>query len=215
MITPNHPQAIALFFSYAHKDQDLRDKLAAHLKLLERRGVIASWHDREILPGTEWKGQIHHHLETAQIVLMLISSDFLASDYCYDIEMKRALERHQAGEARVIPILLRPIDNWSGSPFGHLQCLPINERAVTQWSNQDEAFAEVARGIRLAVEAWQRGDCTPLSQAQGEAIAPDPSSSQPSPSGSTSMEQTNTGSSTGWQVNVSGGMVNITPPGQH
>lgn len=156
MVTPV-PSKIEVFFSYAREDGALRDKLANHLKLLERQGTIQSWHDRQILAGTEWQEQIHHHLETAQIILLLISSDFLASDYCYNIEMQRALERHNVGDAWIIPIILRPIDNWTQSPFGELCALPTDNTPVTAWKNEDAAFANVARGIRLVVEAWQCG----------------------------------------------------------
>ena len=95
--------SIELFFSYSHKDETLRDKLANHLKLLERQGVISAWYDRDLTAGTEWAGQIDKHLESAQVILLLISADFLASDYCYDMELKRAMELHELGEARVIP----------------------------------------------------------------------------------------------------------------
>jgi len=220
MVVPANHEAIEVFFSYAHEDEGLRDKLANHLKLLERQGVIQKWHDRQILAGTEWKGQIDSHLETAQIILLLISSDFLASDYCYDLEMKRALERHDAEEARVIPIVLRPVDNLWKAPFGKLQALPTDGKPVTRWDNEDEAFANVARGIRLTAEAWQRGEKGTVAQAGGvpeNSIAEFPSqSAQPpaQPQGN-AMNQTNRENSTGWQVNVSGGTVNLHPPSQH
>ncbi|MCY7272183.1 MAG: toll/interleukin-1 receptor domain-containing protein [Phormidesmis sp. CAN_BIN44] len=158
MTAPVSNLAIAVFFSYAHAGEKLRDKLTNHLKLLERQGVIQSWYDRQLLAGTERQGQIDSPLETAQIILLLVSADFLASDYCYDIEMKRALERHDAGEARVIPVILRPVDNWRKSPFGKLQALPTDSKAVTCWENEDKAFTIAAKGIRLAAEAWQPGE---------------------------------------------------------
>ena len=145
---------LEVFFSYAHEDEKLRDELAKHLKLLKREGVINDWHDRQIMPGSQWKDQIDGHLESADIILLLVSADFLDSDYCYDIEMKRALERHEQGEATVIPIILRPVD-WQGAPFGRLQCLPKDAKPVTSWTNQDEAFLDIARGIRLAAEPKQ------------------------------------------------------------
>ena len=119
--------------------------------MLKRERVISGWHDRKIKPGTEWKGQIDAHLESAQIVLLLISADFLASDYCYDIEMDRALARYDAGEAQVIPIILRPCD-WPYSRFGKLQALPRDGKPVSAWPTHDQAFNEVARGIRRVVE---------------------------------------------------------------
>ena len=144
-------QAIEVFFSYAHEDENLRDELAKHLSILKRERVIMAWHDREISAGTEWAGHIDEHLNTAQIILLLISADFLASDYCYDIELTRAMERHAAGDARVIPVILREVD-WRGAPFGRLQALPKNALPVTNWENRDQAFADVARGIRKAVK---------------------------------------------------------------
>ncbi|MGK7885009.1 MAG: toll/interleukin-1 receptor domain-containing protein [Crocosphaera sp.] len=147
--------SIEVFFSYSHKDESLRDKLANHLKLLERQGVISAWYDRDITAGTEWKGQIDEHLESAQVILLLISADFLASDYCYDIELKRAMERHELGEARVIPIILRDVD-WKGATFGKLQALPKNAKPITSWDNEDEAFTNVAKGIRKAVDQLKK-----------------------------------------------------------
>ncbi len=144
-------QGIEVFFSYAHEDEKLRDELAKHLKLLERQGVITAWHDRQITAGTEWSGQIDEHLESAKVILLLISADFLASDYCYDVELKRAMERHEAKTARVIPVIMREVD-WKGASFGKLQALPKNALPVTNWSNLDQAFTDIARGIRKAVE---------------------------------------------------------------
>lgn len=112
------------------------------------------------MPGTEWKGQIDEHIETAHIILVLISATFLNSDYCYDVELKRAIARHDAGEAHVVPIILRPCD-WLKTPFGKLQALPRDGKPVSDFSTQDHGFSEVARGIRRIVEelskAAQRG----------------------------------------------------------
>jgi hypothetical protein len=126
--------------------------LEQHLSLLQRQGIIAGWHDRKIGAGEEWKGAIDKNLEEAQVILLLVSSSFLASKYCYDVETKRAVERHDRGEASVIPIILRSCD-WHKAPFGKLQALPKDGRAVTSWRNRDEAWTDVAQGIRQAVEA--------------------------------------------------------------
>ncbi len=140
-----------IFYSYAHEDEDLRDKLEKHLVTLKRQGLIVGWHDRGILPGKEWKKEIDEHLNTARIILLLISADFIDSDYCYGIEMKQALKRHKAGEAYVIPIILRPVD-WHSSPFSKLQALPTDGKAVTEWSNRDKAFLDIAKGIRKVID---------------------------------------------------------------
>ncbi len=143
--------AINVFISYAHEDEALLRQLETHLGLLKQQRLIATWYDRQIPAGTDWAGAIDAHLEQASIILLLVSADFLASRYCYEVEMKRALARHEAGQARVIPIMLRHAD-WKDAPFTHLQALPTDARAITSWGNQDEAFANVAAGIRRAIE---------------------------------------------------------------
>ncbi|NER31768.1 MAG: toll/interleukin-1 receptor domain-containing protein, partial [Symploca sp. SIO1C4] len=144
-------KSIELFFSYAHEDEELRDELAKHLAILKRQKVISTWYDRDISAGDESKQEIEKRLNSADVILLLISADFLASDFCWGIELKRAMERHEAGEARVIPIIVREVD-WKGSPFGKLQALPKNAEPVTNWANRDQAFADIARGIRRAVK---------------------------------------------------------------
>jgi hypothetical protein len=139
---------IEIFFSYSHKDEALREELDKHLSTLKRQGLI-TWYDREIGPGKIWRQEIDARLSTASIILLLISPDFIHSEYCYTDEMGRAMKRHNAGEARVIPIILRPTD-LEDTPFEELQALPKYAQAVTTWSNRDEAFRDVVRGIRKA-----------------------------------------------------------------
>jgi len=146
---------IELFYSYSHHDEELRDELDKHLTILRRQGLIRDWHDRKIAAGTEWKGQIDDHLESADLILLLISADFIASDYCYDIELTRAMERHLSGEARVVPIVLRPV-YWKGAPFGKLQALPTDARAVTMYPNRDEAFTIITEGLAEAAAQLQK-----------------------------------------------------------
>lgn len=141
---------IKLFYCYAHEDKELREEMDRHLSTLKHLGVIRSWYDGEILPGAAWEKGITDQLNTADLILLLITSYFLSSDYCYSTEMVRALERHKAGEATVIPILLRPVD-WEGSPFSILQILPSNAQPVTRWTNRDDAFEDIARGIRRTI----------------------------------------------------------------
>lgn len=140
-------KAKSLFFSYSHKDEALRDELETHLKLLQRQGFVSTWHDRKILPGTEWDHEIDQHLERARIILLLISADFIASDYCWETEVKRAMERHQAGQAAVVPVILRSCD-WRGAPFAKLQGLPNEMKPVKSWEDRDAAWTDVASGIR-------------------------------------------------------------------
>jgi hypothetical protein len=142
---------VSVFFSYSHKDEKLRDKLASHLSILERQELIKSWHYRDISAGTEWEKEIEDNLNNAEIILLLVSPDFLSSNYLWDVEMKRALSRHKAGEARVIPIILRPVD-WSGAPFSDLHALPKGAKPVTTWPNRDQAFLDITRGVRQAAQ---------------------------------------------------------------
>lgn len=141
---------INIFLSYAHKDKALYDELTNHLEALKHSGQITLWHDRELQPGTEWKREIDKNLNASDIILLLISPNFIRSDYCYDVEMLRALDRHKAGEARVIPIILRPVD-WKDTPIGELQALPVNGKPITTWRNRDEAFTDVVRGIKAVI----------------------------------------------------------------
>jgi len=155
---------VSIFCSYTYADKALREQLEVHLSLLQRQGLISGWRDRVIVSGADWAVEIDKHLETAWIILFLISPDFLASDYCYGIEVQRALERHHNGKAQVIPIILRPVD-LEGAPFAHLQCLPHNAKAVTTWQNPDEAFLTIAEGLHQIIEQ-QRIPARPLSQVE-------------------------------------------------
>lgn len=143
---------LRLFYSYSHRDEELRAELEKHLSVLRRQGVISGWSDRRIEPGKEFAGEIDRQLDTADIVLLLVSADFLASDYCYDVEMTRAMQRHAGGAARIIPIICRPCD-WMSAPFGKLQALPSEAKPVTLWPNPDAAFEDIARGIRRVCQA--------------------------------------------------------------
>jgi hypothetical protein len=150
-VTKLSTKNIALFMSYSHKDQKLRDQLAQHLGILRNEGMLSGWHDRQIEVGKNWKEEIDKNLNSAQIVLLLISPDFLASDYCYGVEMTRALERHDKGEARVIPVIVRPCD-WGEFPIRNLQVLPTDGRPVTTWRNRDSAFANIAINLKKMVD---------------------------------------------------------------
>lgn len=148
---------VEVFISYAHEDEDLRERLEKHLSLLRRQGFISTWHDRKIKPGREWQREIDSHIESAGLILLLISEDFISSDYCYGVELSRALERHREGAATVIPVVLKPVD-WEGAPFEGLQMLPTDAKPITKWRSRAEALTDVARGIRKIVkELSERG----------------------------------------------------------
>lgn len=164
---------IDVFISYARTDRELRDKLANQLSGLRNQGVINDWFDGEIIAGTEWESQIIDHLDTAQIILLLISADFLASNFCYNVEMKRALDRHDAGLVRVIPVILRPTD-WKSAPFAKLKVLPADGKAAILWAVQDEAFVDVVEGIKRAIHDLQDRALQAVNKTGGVNIHVDP-----------------------------------------
>ncbi len=151
MMAPEPTGTIRIFYCYAREDKALRNRLEKHLGNLKQQGLIMGWHDYEISAGKEWEREISDYLNIAHIILLLVSPSFMHSEYCYSIEMKRALERHDAGKARVIPVLLRPVDG-ENAPFSKLQFLPLGGKAITSWRNRDEAFLNVAHGIRKVVQ---------------------------------------------------------------
>jgi hypothetical protein len=136
-----------LFISYSHQDERLREELGKHLASMQRQGVIKAWHDRKISSGRDWAVSIDENLNSADIILLLISENFIASDYCYDQEMLQAMALHDTGQAKVIPIILKPVD-WTGAPFAKLQALPRNAKAVTTWTNRGEAYLDIVKGIK-------------------------------------------------------------------
>jgi tetratricopeptide (TPR) repeat protein len=142
-----------VFFSYAHRDKGFRDRLEEHLSNLKYRGLITTLYDGEISAGEEWAQQIDIYLNKAHIILLLISASFMASEYCYSIEMRRALERHERQEAHVIPILLRPV-LFTDAPFAKLQMLPTNGKPVIQWRDRDSAFVDIAYAIERVAQKY-------------------------------------------------------------
>lgn len=139
---------IEVFISYSKQDKELRDGLLSHLRILETKGII-SWHDRQILPGTEWDEEIKARLNAADIILLLISADFLATDYCTQVEIPEALRRHEAGEATVIPVVLRSC-TWDLTPLAAIQAYPEKAKPIKSWPDIDEAYTDVVRGVYLA-----------------------------------------------------------------
>lgn len=154
-------QAVKVFLSYSHKDEALWSELNKHISALKQEGIIKVWWDREVLPGGDWNNEVSQELEAADLIFLLISPDFLNSEFCYREEMRRAVKRHEAGTARVIPIILRPC-YWAPAPFAKLQGLPEDMKPVTSWpkSKRDMVWAEVAKSIHKAADACA-AQCTP------------------------------------------------------
>ena len=141
-----------VFISYSHKDESTLERLHTHLAVLRRDGRIDEWFDREILAGGEIDAEIAERLESSRLFLLLVSPDFLSSDYCVEREMERALERHRSGDARVVPIIVEPCD-WAYTPLRDLKALPRCGKPVSEWTNQNNAFLDVVRELRRVLEA--------------------------------------------------------------
>lgn len=160
-----------VFFSYSHDDETYRNQLEKHLASLRHEGLIEQWHDRRLLAGADVNGEIDEQLNQADVILLLVSASFLASHYCYTIEMGRALERHAKGEARVIPIIVRSCD-WLSTPLKGLLAVPTDGKPITSWTNYDEAYTDVAKQIRAVVEKLSTGSTPKAAPVTSKAQAP-------------------------------------------
>jgi hypothetical protein len=139
-----------VFYSYSHRDAELRERLGTYLAPLRHQQKIVEWHDREIKPGADWETEISAQLESAHLILLLVSADFLASEYCFGVEVEKALTRLKRGEVKVVPVLLKPC-LWEESRFSELQIIPRDAKAITSWASAEEAFKDVANEIRKLV----------------------------------------------------------------
>lgn len=147
-------KTVNVFYSYSHRDERFREALETHLSILRRENIVKEWHDRKISPGTEWEKEIDDNLEESDLIILLVSPDFIASDYCWGKEVKQAMERHEAQLSLVIPVLIRPTD-WTGAPFSKLQALPKDAKPITNWSTEDDGWLDVVRSIRKSVSEIQ------------------------------------------------------------
>ena len=162
---------VKIFFCYSNEDRALLNQLEKHLSPLKRLRNVSIWAERDIQAGSAWEEGISRSIKDADILLLLVSADFMASDYCYSREMNEALKRHRQGTAHVIPILVRPVDI-SSSPLEDLKALPENGEALTVWKNQDEAFYIVAQGIKKVISelplspTQQRSEVVPTQKSE-------------------------------------------------
>jgi hypothetical protein len=136
-----------MFISYSSTDEKLKTQLEAHLAALKHQGLLETWEFRKLQPGVDWQSTIRSELESAEIIILLVSADFLASEYCWHVEMMRALERHERNECRVVPLIVRECD-WQGTPLGEIQALPDNGKPVVTWQRRDAAWKAVVVGLR-------------------------------------------------------------------
>ena len=143
---------LRLFYSYSSKDEEFKLELETHLTLLKRQGKLDTWNMRMIPPGKEWEKVIDENIKAADVIVLLVSADFMASDYCYDIEMKFAMQQHEQKKATVIPIIIRDCDR-SGAPFAKLQALPKDAKPIKLWPDRDSAWKDVAETLRKHLES--------------------------------------------------------------
>lgn len=141
------------FISYSHHDKAVLDRLHVHLKNLTRGGHIETWYDRDILAGSDLNAEIERELEAADLFLLLVSPDFIASDYCVEREMKRALERHAAGAARVVPIIVEECDWKALGELRQLKAMPTDGKAISEWASSNTAYLNVVQELRRIIEA--------------------------------------------------------------
>lgn len=141
-----------LFISYAREDEKYKKELLKHLSNLQRKGLIEGWHDGLILPSQQWDSEIKEQLHQCEVILFLISVDFLASDYIHNTEIKIAFERYEKNEVKIIPAIARPC-LWQDTEFGQFQALPKNAKPLSTQKNLDEALLDVAQGIAKIVKA--------------------------------------------------------------
>jgi len=161
---------IPVFFSYAHEDEDHKNELEKHLELLRRQKLIVGWSDRRIAPGSNWDEEINFNIQNARIIILLVSPDFLASEYCYETETIFALEQHEKGHAIVVPIVVRPC-YWEISAFKHLQLLPKDAKPIVDWESLDAAWLSITKAIHQLTQSNQ------LKKAAELASKPSPNSS--------------------------------------
>lgn len=159
--------SVKVFISYAHKDEAHKDALIEHLAILRRSGIISEWHDREIVPGQNWKDQISENLQQAELILFLVSSTFLASDYCFEVEFDRALAKHAEGSAQLIPIIIRSCD-WKTTNLNPFQGLPKDAQPITTWGDQDAAWLNVVDGIKRSLAEFTPKHAAIVTHVAGE-----------------------------------------------
>ena len=144
---------VKIFISYAHKDESYKDKLVTSIASLKREGYVSEWEDRQINPGDVWEEQILNALNDADVILLLVSMDFIASKYIFEVEVAKAIERHNdpKDSVRLVPIIIRPAD-WKGTAFARLQALPKGALPVAKWENEDDAYLDIVNQLRSIIK---------------------------------------------------------------
>jgi len=151
----HHMSKPKLFVSYAHEDLAYLKTLNTQLKGLKRNELIEDWNDNEILPGSDWDDEIKSQLKSADIIIFLISSDFIASDYIHKVELKEAIKRHNNDEVIIIPVIIRPCD-FTSLEIKKLQALPKGAKPISKWEDKDDAWLDVLKGVKKVIENFEK-----------------------------------------------------------
>lgn len=179
---------IKVFISYSHRDEKYKDELNKWLIPYETNGIIQVWDDRNILPGEDWDQEINKRLMAADVVLYLVSPDFMASRYITNVELKKAIDRHNTGEQRLVPIIIRP-SNLALLNINNLQAVPKDAKPISSWDNQDEAWYDVSNALGKLFVALQKGEIV-LNDSNTSTASSDASTDTPSkPANATSTQQ--------------------------
>lgn len=165
------PPPLKVFIAYAHQDLGHLDGLRSHLAPLVRERLIEVWHDGDIRPGEDWNEAIRDHLDAADIIVALVSASFIRSYHAYEVELARALKRHDDKAAVLLPIIVRAC-LWDSLPFAHLQALPAGARPVQEWPNADAAWTDVASGIRGVAVSLRAGAAGPRADRPSREATP-------------------------------------------
>ncbi len=160
--------AVKVFISYAHKDEQFKDSLVEHMSGLVRANVVSEWNDRKIVPGQDWSDEISENLASSEIILFLISSSFMNSDYCMGVEVQKALSMHKEGRAQLIPIVIRAVD-WSDSELSKIQGLPKDAVPIASWGNEDEAWVNVIGGVKKHIQEF-KPKSHPIKKAKAQGV---------------------------------------------
>ncbi|MDY4350375.1 toll/interleukin-1 receptor domain-containing protein [Pectobacterium sp. CHL-2024] len=141
---------LKVFISYSHKDEPYKETLDEHLSLLKRKNIINTWNDRRLIAGQSWDKEISDNILDSDVIIFLVSSSFISSDYCFGVEMKKALELHNENKSVVVPLIIRPCD-WQAAEFGCLQGLPKDANPISKWDNEDEGWLDAVNGIKSLI----------------------------------------------------------------
>lgn len=165
-------EPLKVFISYTHKDEKYKKNLVTHLNSLIRQKYITLWYDNLIMPGDDLNEEIRAAMEESQIFLLMVSADYLESYYCFDVEVETIMKLYKSGRAAVIPVVVRPVD-LKGTPFENLKSLPTDRKAVSTFSNQDTAYEDIVKGIRMVVDSYIKKMMSPSDGMAGSSASPE------------------------------------------